>query len=70
MGDARRRRLLTKPFSPVVVEPDQPGHFPRCLARKHPVDTATCECAVYGRLEARRRVATVVALAGALGVTP
>ena len=54
MGDARRRRMLLKPFPPVTVEPDQPGHRYHCYAIKRPVAEAGCGCDVYERLEARR----------------
>ena len=66
-GDARRRRMLTKPFPPHVEPPDQPGHRYRCYKAKEPVAGAACGCDVYARLEAcSRSKSKTVLLAAAL----
>ena len=74
MGDARRRRLLTKPFPPVTVTPDQPGHRYKCYAAKRPVADAGCGCDVAARLgarkQARSKATTMALLAVALSGPP
>lgn len=68
MGDARRRRLLLKPFPPVEVLPDQPGHRYHCYKSKVPVAGAECGCDVYARISRRRASLPVLAALAALSV--
>lgn len=70
MGDAKRRRMLLKPFPPVEIKPDQPGHRYRCYKSKEPVEGAECGCDVYARLDARQGARTIMAAIAAVGSVP
>ena len=70
MGEARRRRMLLKPFPPTVADPDQPGHRFRCWNAKRPAPGAVCGCDIEERLERRSKARAFALLAAALSVPP
>ena len=64
MGDAKRRRMLLKPFPPVVVPKELPGHRKGCFMPVS-IETASCSCARQDRIDARHRSQTIALLAAA-----